>query len=352
MRRDAIPRGAPKPTGPKGEKLPLASGWCEELNQFSQQRLLHMSQDGSSPDFKRRLLAGILILGATVAVWLLTRPTEQERGSTPTPDAEARLNAGERSVTISSNPVSRSLSNAVPAGQLGLASPAGRIDRGTMLRQLKAWVQRREGREIQILTAQDILDLDGHPAAMNVLVTTNLGSGLTAEGLKDQLAAATARERVLRNQLQEAQQAGEIASVNRLAGELADSRTAFVTSNGVTSYKVSLLRELPPVLAFWPGLPFETVREESARNLAAAQIGEGLGLEGLVHYTSATALLSFTNGTGARMYIDPFRVQEVSLAALQSLRTSKPRRADDGREERIRAQWDDFLGPDSATPNR
>lgn len=226
------------------------------------------------------------------------------------------------------------------------------VDRETMIRCLKNWVRKREGHDVEVVSSQDIPSLDGKPTAMNVLVTTNVGSGLTAETMKNQLAATTVGERILRRQLQEANQAGDIGAVNRLAGELTEKRTAFVATNGVVSYKLSVTKELPPVLAFWPGLPFETVREESARALAATKLDGDVGLEGLVHYTSVTALLCFTNNTGTKVYIDPFRVQGVSLSALQSVGTSRPRRADDGRDARITQQWDDYLDPNPSTPKK
>jgi hypothetical protein len=221
-----------------------------------------------------------------------------------------------------------------------------------MARSLKAWIRQKEGHEVEVVGVQQIRDLDGNPTSLNVLVSARLDGALTTERLKEQLDAAAVNERSLREQLRKARQDEDVAAVNRLVAELTQSRTAFVTSNEVTSYKVSLSRERPPVLAFWPGLPFETVREEAARSLAASRLSGDIGLEGLLHYTSATALLRFTNGAGERVYIDPFRVTEVSLTTLQSLNASADPRPDAARRSRIESQWAEFLNPSETTTNR
>lgn len=212
-----------------------------------------------------------------------------------------------------------------------------------MLRQLKRWVRKREGYDVEIVTAQDVLDLHGNPASLNVIVTSQLNGQLTAQDLKVQLDEAIEKERGLREQLAKAHREEDIASVNRLVAELVESRTAFVTNNGVSSYKLSLVKDLPPVLAFWPGMPFETVREGSARALAETKLGPEIGLHGLVHFTSATALLQFTNRAGASVYIDPFRMTEISLATLQALSQGRIQRDDEGRDSRIATQWADYL---------
>ena len=145
------------------------------------------------------------------------------------------------------------------------------------------------------------------------------------------------------DQLHAAYQNGNIAEVNRLVAVMSEMRSTFVATNAVITYKVSLSTERPPVLAFWPGLPFETVREGAAWNLAAAKLGGDIGLQGLIHYSSATALLCFTNTSGGRVFVDPFRLEQVPLSVLESPRARKGRPDDDGREARISAQWSDFL---------
>jgi len=150
----------------------------------------------------------------------------------------------------------------------------------------------------------------------------------------------------VREQLQRAYQETDIETVNRLVAELTEARTAFVTTNEVTSYKVSLSKEQPPVLAFWPGLPFEMVREAAAQTLATTKLGGDASFQGFVHFTSASALLSFTNKTGSTVYVDPFRITEVPLRDLPLPRAKRAPRADDeGRNDRIAAQWSDFLQP-------
>lgn len=220
-----------------------------------------------------------------------------------------------------------------------------RVANSVALEALKRWIKRREGKAVEILSSQVVNDLDGKPASLNVLVTTRLGGRMSAESLKAQLDANSLRERLLREQLQHAYQETNIAGVNKLVAELADARAAFVATNEITSYKVSLSKERPPVLAFWPGLPFETVREDAARNLAATRLGNSIGLQGLVHYTSATALLCFTNSAGTPIYIDPFRIAEVQYSTLQAPRGRTARADDGGRESRVATQWEDFLQP-------
>jgi hypothetical protein len=131
-----------------------------------------------------------------------------------------------------------------------------------------------------------------------------------------------------------------------LVAEISEARTTFVATNVLTTYKVSLSEERPPVLAFWPGLPSEAVREEDARNLAANTLGEDIGFKSLVYYTSATALLCFTNRVGGSIYIDPFRVLEVPMSEIQSPQASTAKAdGDDARDSGIAAQWTDFLQP-------
>ena len=256
---------------------------------------------------------------------------------------------GTRSITeevpaSSSSNISNPSSSAVLPPRAA-TNVTGRVDKETMLRQLKSWIRKREGYEVQIVSSQDILDLKGNPASLNVLVTSLTYGELTAEKLKAGLDDAAAKEHALREQLAKAKQDEDIAGVNRLVAELIESRTAFVTNNGVSSYKLNLRKELPPVLAFWPGLPFETVREASARNLAATRLGGGVGLQGLVHFTSATALLRFTNSAGGSVYVDPFRMTEVSQNTLQTLSQGARQRDDAERDSRIAAQWADYLQP-------
>jgi hypothetical protein len=212
-----------------------------------------------------------------------------------------------------------------------------------MLRQLKGWIRRREGYDVEIITAQDVLDLKGNPASLNVIVTTQLNGNLTAQNLKVQLDEAIDKERTLREQLSQANREKDIAGVNRLVAELVESRTAFVTNNGVSSYKLSLLKDLPPVLAFWPGMPFETVREGPARALAETTLGPEIGLRGLVHFSSATALLQFTNRAGASAFVDPFRMTEIPASVIQKANPGARPRDPEGREARIASQWAEYM---------
>jgi hypothetical protein len=225
-------------------------------------------------------------------------------------------------------------------------SDPNRVDERTMLASLVRWIKRRENKDVRIVDTRKILDIDGKLTSLNVLVTAQLGDGLTAEKLREQLAANTSRERSLQERTKLAFQQADIAAVDRLVAELTEARTAFVTDKQISTYKVSLSTERPPVLAFWPGLPFETVREEAARSLAASRLGNDIDLQGLIYYTSATALLVFADKSGTKSYIDPFQLVEIPIKNLQQPRTKRAARADDqDRNERIASQWADFLQP-------
>lgn len=288
----------------------------------------------------------LVTVAALIAVWLLlsqNRDNSSESAHHSTePFQEIR---NQPSAAIPSSKASTNPSGDAALSQFAPTNNSGRIDKETMLRQLKGWIRNREGYDIEIISSQDVLDLNGNPASLNVIVTTHRNGELTAQQLKEQLEEAAVREHGLREQLAQARQEEDIARVNQLVAELVQSRTAFVASNGVSSYKLSLLKELPPVLAFWPGLPFETVREGSARSLAQAKLGAQIGLHRLVYFTSATALLQFTNRAGASVYIDPFRMTEVSLNMLRTLSQGRRLRDDKGRESRIATQWTDYLQP-------
>jgi hypothetical protein len=219
------------------------------------------------------------------------------------------------------------------------------IEKDAALECLKRWIKRREGKDVKIVDAQEILDLQGKPTCVNVLVSTRL-EGLNVETLKQQLDANAVREHELRGELQKAYQETNIAAADQLVAEISDARTTFVQTNELTTYKVSLSEERPPILAFWPGLPSEAVREEAARNLAATTLGEDIEFQSLVYYTSTTALLCFTNRAGGSIYIDPFRVLEVPMSDIQSPRASTDKPDDDDvSDSDTAAQWRDFLQP-------
>jgi cell division protein YceG involved in septum cleavage len=79
------------------------------------------------------------------------------------------------------------------------------IEKDAALECLKRWIKRREGKDVKIVDAQEILDLQGKPTCVNVLVTTRL-EGLDVETLKQQLDANAVREHELRGELQKAYQ--------------------------------------------------------------------------------------------------------------------------------------------------
>ncbi len=293
----------------------------------------------------------VVLLCAAMGILYAFRPD-----STPaSPKASAAPASGQTASPAAAAPSSAPAPGAPAPPAPGATAPAGPAnaspgvqapDKDMMTASLKRWVERREGRSVEIVDAQSICDINGKPTSLNVLVTTRTGDGLDPVALRAALDANAAREHALRGELAQARRDGDVAAVNRLAGELTAARTAFVEDSGVVSYKLSLSRQQPPVLAFWPGLPFETVREESARDLAAERLGTEAELQGLVHYTSATALMRFAGTDGQTVYVDPFNMAVVPPEALQQREAARPARPDDdGRAERIAEQWAEFLQP-------
>lgn len=287
-------------------------------------------------------LFSILILLLTFWLFWSGNPGRQKPAGDQKQEAKTSNETTRTNLSTPAPTISPTNSPAV-AGTTSSVTNTQRIEEAVALNSLKRWIKQRDGKDVEIVDAQKVYDMDGKPTSMNVLVTTRL-DGLTGEKLKAQLAEIGNHERDLKEQLHGAYQRTDIAAVNQLAAEFSEGRTTFITTNEVSSYKISLSKERPPVLSFWPGLPFETVREEEARSLAAIELGNTVGLQGFVHYTSATALLCFTNDIGSRVYIDPFLVAEVPLKVLQSPH-GRTARGDAGRESRIAAQWADFLQP-------
>lgn len=286
------------------------------------------------------------ILGFCILLWFLFQKDGRDPGnSTNQPGNSTNALSSTSALVIPAG----GLPNRINATGGTRVSPStaqtsnSRVDKETMLRQLKGWIQRREGYDVEIVAAQDVFDSKGTPASLNVIVTSQLNGHLTAQDLKVQLDEAFEKEQRLRKQLAKAHREEDIASANRLVAELVESRTAFVTNNGVSSYKLSLLKDLPPVLAFWPGMPFETVREGSARALAETKLGPEVGLHGLVHFTSAAAVLQFTNRAGASVFVDPFRMTEIPADVIQNARSGARLRDPEGREARISSQWAEYL---------
>lgn len=221
------------------------------------------------------------------------------------------------------------------------------VEPATMLKALQKWVKARDDKDVAILDAKTIVDIRGKPTAMNVIVTTR-PDGPRADQLLEALTSVNMREQRLREQLQTAHKNQDVQAVNLLVAEIAQQRTSFIATNEFISYKISLSKDKPPVLSFWPGLPFETVREDAARKLAVAALGGAVDLQCLMQYTSVTALLCFTNGSGGRICVDPFLMAEVPHPGVQSSGNRKSRDTS-GREDRVRTQWAEFLRDVDAT---
>lgn len=286
---------------------------------------------------KRGTSIAVTILILLFLFWLF-----QKRAGTETKNSSRDFSTNNPSQTsrLAGHPA---LSSATNSSTLVVTTNSQIIDTNTALNSLIKWIKRRDHKDVVVVDAQQVNDLSRNPVSLNVLVTSKAG-GLTPEDLKSQLADMARRERGLKDQLHDSYQKTDIATVNQLVSEFSQARTAFVASNEVAAYKVSLIKDRPPVLSYWEGLSFEMVREDDAQRLAATKLGADIGLQGYVHYTSVASLLCFTNGAGSRVFIDPYQMSEVPLATLQ-LPRGGPQRADDGREARIAAQWEDFLNP-------
>ena len=285
------------------------------------------------------IVFGILILLGLF--WLLQNRT-LHLTQNPSRDISAN-NPGPTNRMAVSPTIGISTNVSTPAGATSASANYRIIDTNQALSSLIKWIKQRDRKDVVVVDAQPVNDLSGNPASLNVLVTSKAG-GLTAENLKAQLTDMARRERTLKDQLHVSYQKTDIAAVNQLVAEFSQARTAFVASNEVAAYKVSLIKDRPPVLSYWEGLSFETVREDEARRLAATKLGADPGLQGYLHYTSVTSLLCFTNGTGSRVFIDPYRMAEVPLAVLQ-LPHNGAQTVDTEKEARIAAQWENFLTP-------
>lgn len=225
--------------------------------------------------------------------------------------------------------------------------PGARLDKdfiseGTALAHLQTWVKRREGKSAEIVQSAAVYDLNGRAVGLNVIVTTSSNT-LSEPALQMALKTMTTRESAGRRALLVATQKGDIAGVNRQVSEFELARQKFIGSHELSCYKLSLSKGLPPVLAFWSGLPFEWVRQGDAQKMASVRLGTGASLQGLLRYTSVAALLCFTNPVGDRVYIDPVQMAEVPSQTFQTRSPVRRDTNDAGRESRIANQWNDFL---------
>ncbi len=294
---------------------------------------------------RRRRLVGIALafLLAGVAIWLRSPEDRKPRSDTSAsviaaPQSRGLLSAGKTAAPALSQVQSASRAASEP------------IDEQTMLSALKSWIRRRENREVQIVESRRVCDLEGRPVSLNVLVTS-LPGGLSSEELRARLAASLQQETGIRKLLAEAKQRKDVSTVNRVAAEFAAARADFLKTNQVSTYKVSLSRQQPPVLAYWEGITYECAREVEARDLAARSLGDTAKLQGLVAYTSVASLLCFTNQTGSRVYVDPVNLTAVSSDLVARIRPV-PRSADkgNGRESRIADQWSEVIGSLTSMP--
>src|ERR1017187_6139005 len=158
------------------------------------------------------LLGIVFLLVVSVALWSVNA---RRAGTRPSEDGQKKVaNQGELqgpAVRLKRNPLTTNASGGAVNG-----AKSRLIDRDTALASLKRWIKQREGQAVEVVSAEGIRDLGGSLVSMNVLVTTNLGGGLSARGLKERLAVQATDERALRDQLHKAYQEGNIAEVNRL----------------------------------------------------------------------------------------------------------------------------------------
>lgn len=216
------------------------------------------------------------------------------------------------------------------------------ISEEVALSSLRKWVKRRDGKNISVLSSQAVNDLNGKPASLNVLVAED-GREVTAEKLKAQLSAISTNETDLKALLKAAYEEKNFEQVNKLVAEFTQNRSQLLATNQVTSFKIALTKERPPVLSFWDGLPFEMVREDAARELAAGRLGPDVSFKECVYYSSEASLLCFTNRSGESVLIDPVNVAEIPRQNLNNRRGPRP--SDPERDQRIADQWRDFLTP-------
>lgn len=224
-----------------------------------------------------------------------------------------------------------------------------RVDEATMLEALKNWIKRREGQEVEVVESRMVRDAWGDPVRLNVMVTS-LPNGFSADTLRQRLKGLAEGEREVQEAMRVAYSSHDRETVDRLAAEFSAARSEFIATNQVSSYKLSLTRDEPPVLAFWPGLNFETVREDEARRLAARKLGETAGLHQLVAYTSIASLLCFTNQAGDAVHVDPVLMAEVAVPPSRPGVEPEVSIEDPEREARIARQWLEMLASVRAEP--
>jgi len=304
------------------------------------------------------VLAGVLLL------LLVSLPFLGRLGQAHGPDPRDKAT---RAQNISANsPSSKTAtagehqltSTAVPGSQVGAGFPgtASKVNKGpkktntgrvvdpeTMVRSLLMWAKEREGKDVRLVQYEKVLDLDGTPTGLNVILTTRGDADVSIDGIKEKIRETTRLEQADKERLSQEKKAGEVGQFNERVAGIIERRSKLVEEQGVISYKLSMNSSDPPILAFWPGLPFEVVRQEVAKELAEKTLQQPVSLTGLTRFTVTTSLLCFASADGQRVYVDPFRLTTVSGEALAQVGKHRKESSDAARAQRIADQWTQFL---------
>ncbi len=289
---------------------------------------------------KKRRIVFVCIVAVVALVVLLFVFFRPNRSAPP---AEPRLDTENPSLADLENGATGTLST-TPTVSGSSSSSSEFVSIDIMVESLKRWVKSREGKDLELVDIQPVKNLSGVQTSANVIMTSLLGGQLTPVQLRQKLSENRLLEQDLREQVKICVQKGDNESVNRLMGEIVGLRTDFIEKNEVVSYKLSLSKNEPPVLAFWPGLPFEAVRKPNARKIAETQLGQDISLIDYVQYSPVCSLIRFENESGDSVYVDPYNLVEIPEHVVRVAEEKRSnRRNDNERDERIATQWGEFI---------
>lgn len=291
----------------------------------------------------------IIIVAFLTGLYLLYLARRDSGESQPSGN-KASINQGVEKVASVTANVSRIGSNSVTAvtnGRSGYAVSEKSMTNAyvtvdVMTNALVNWIFRKEGKVVRVIDAQMVRTYDGKPAMLNVIVSARTGEIVNINQVKKLLSEKQKDWDSVRTQMGESYKQQNVQKFNSAAGELTKNKEDFMKGLEVETYKLSLSKDNPPVVAFWGGLPVEVLNEGIALTKAFSILGEGTQLTGLIAYTPMSSLLWFKNADGNAAYVDPINI---ILVAEERLKSERPKfsRQDDGRNDRVAKQWQTFF---------
>lgn len=220
------------------------------------------------------------------------------------------------------------------------------ITKEVITKALVSWVKEKENTDVFVLDTDEILDVSGAKTAMNIICTTNPElRDISGGQFRKKVALFLANDAKLKTKMAKEHTLGNARVVNGLMKRIVEEREEFSQSNGLATYRVSLTERLPPVLSYWPGLPWELSRYEESKTLAEKELGEPVSKSSLVYYTVVSSIISFSTAGNKTVHVDPYNMQVVRLSKGGNGRNVAQRKQaeDRGKSARIAKQWDEFL---------